>query len=223
MGLSAFLFGPAMQSDSPKLWDISASIHRDTAVYPGDTPYESTWNARISADCPVNVGTLRMSTHLGTHVDAPLHYDAHGEAAGAMALSAFIGRCRVIHALDSGPLVQWSDLAHAITADLPPRILVRTCAQAAQHWDPNLTALAPEVIAQLHARGVQLIGIDTASIDPADSADLPSHMQVRARQMRILENLVLDAVPEGDYQLIALPLKLMEADASPVRAVLLAL
>ena len=68
--------------------------------------------------------------------------------------------------------------------------------------------------------GVQLIGIDTASIDPADSKTLDSHQVIRRRDLRVLENLVLDDVPEGDYELIALPLKLMSADASPVRAVL---
>ena len=68
--------------------------------------------------------------------------------------------------------------------------------------------------------GVRLVGIDTASIDPADSKTLPSHQAIRRRGLRVLENLVLDEVPEGDYELIALPLKLMTADASPVRAVL---
>jgi arylformamidase len=71
--------------------------------------------------------------------------------------------------------------------------------------------------------GVQLIGIDSASIDPADSKALASHQVLRRRGLRVLENLVLDTVPEGDYELIALPLKLMDADASPVRAVLRAL
>ena len=71
--------------------------------------------------------------------------------------------------------------------------------------------------------GVKLIGIDTASIDPASSKSLDSHQVIRRRGLRVLENLVLDEVAEGDYELIALPLKLVEADASPVRAVLRAL
>ena len=65
-----------------------------------------------------------------------------------------------------------------------------------------------------------LIGIDTASIDPATARPLDSHQVIRRRGLRVLENLVLDDVPEGDYELIALPLKLTTADASPVRAVL---
>jgi arylformamidase len=87
-------------------------------------------------------------------------------------------------------------------------------------WDPQLAAFAAEAIEELADRGVALVGIDTASIDPADSKTLPSHQVIRRRGLRVLENLVLDGVPEGDYELIALPLKLMAADASPVRAVL---
>ena len=87
-------------------------------------------------------------------------------------------------------------------------------------WDPLLTAYAPETVERLAQLGVQLIGIDTASIDPADSKTLDSHQVIRRHNIRVLENLVLDEVPEGDYELIALPLKLTHADASPVRAVL---
>jgi arylformamidase len=87
-------------------------------------------------------------------------------------------------------------------------------------WDPDLAAFAPQTIERLAALGVLLVGIDTASIDPADSKTLDAHQVIRRLNLRVLENLVLDAVPEGDYELIALPLKLMTADASPVRAVL---
>jgi arylformamidase len=87
-------------------------------------------------------------------------------------------------------------------------------------WDPALPAMAPDAIHRLADLGVQLIGIDTASIDPADSQTLDSHQVIRQRGLRVLENLMLDDVPEGDYELIALPLKLMTADASPVRAIL---
>jgi arylformamidase len=89
-----------------------------------------------------------------------------------------------------------------------------------ERWDPALPAYAPDTVERLADQGVRLIGIDSASIDPADSKPLPSHQVIRRRGLRVLENLVLDDVPEGDYELIALPLKLMSADASPVRAVL---
>ena len=108
--------------------------------------------------------------------------------------------------------------AHALH-DLPARVLLRTTRTASQSWE-SFTAVAPETLAQLATKNIALIGIDTPSIDPADSPDLPSHHQLLAHGLRVLENLVLDEVPEGDCELIALPLKLMRADASPVRAIL---
>ena len=202
------------------LWDISPPIHTATPAFPGDTAYQQSWNARIGPGCPVNVSSITLSPHLGAHADAPLHYDEAGESVGELALAPFIGPCRVIHAIGCGPLIEWSHLAHA-ASELPPRVLVRTYERMpTQQWDPNLSAFAPETVERLAAAGVQLIGIDTASIDPADSKTLASHQVIRRLRMRVLENLVLDDVPEGDYELIALPLKLMTADASPVRAVL---
>ncbi|MBN8508523.1 MAG: arylformamidase [Burkholderiales bacterium] len=203
----------------PLLRDISPPIHADSPVFPGDARYVQAWNARIGPGCPVNVATLTLSPHTGAHADAPLHYDDAGAPIGAVALEPYLGRCRVIHAIGLGPLVEWAHLEHAL-ADLPPRVLVRTYARQPAGWDPDLAAFAPLTVERLADLGVKLIGIDTASIDPAASKDLPSHQVIRRRNLRVLENLVLDDVPEGDYELIALPLKLIGADASPVRAVL---
>jgi arylformamidase len=206
----------------PRLWDISPAVSAASPVFPGDTPYAQAWAARIGPGCPVNVSTLTLSPHTGAHADAPLHYDAEGAPIGAVELAPYLGRCRVIHAIDCGPLVDWTHLQHAV-ANLPPRVLVRTYARQPTGWDPRLAAFAAQSVERLADLGVVLIGIDTASIDPADSKTLPSHQVIRRRGLRVLENLWLDKVPEGDYELIALPLKLMTADASPVRAVLRAL
>ncbi|MBV8249339.1 MAG: arylformamidase [Comamonas sp.] len=206
-----------------QIWDISPAIHPQAPVFPGDTPYSQQWCATIGPGCPVNVSAITLSPHVGAHADAPLHYDAAGASIGAVDLQAFLGPCRVIHAIDCGPLIEWQHIEHAITADLPERVLVRTYGKAPTAWDPDLSAYAPETVARLADLGVKLIGIDTASIDPASSKTLDSHMVIRQRDLRVLENLVLDEVAEGDYELIALPLKLTEADASPVRAVLRAL
>ena len=202
-----------------RLWDISPPVQPGSPVFPGDAAFELRWGATLSADCPVNVSTLTLSPHTGAHADAPLHYSADGAAVGALDLAPFLGRCRVVHAIDCGPLIEWRHLAAALR-HLPPRLLVRTYARTPVGWDPQLAAYAPDTIERLADRGVLLVGIDTASIDPADSKALPSHQVIRCRGLRVLENLVLDDVPEGDYELIALPLKLMTADASPVRAVL---
>lgn len=206
-----------------QIWDISPAIHPAAPVFPGDTAYSQEWCATIGPSCPVNVSAIHMSPHVGAHADAPLHYDAQGAAIGAVDLNAFLGPCRVIHAIGCGPLIKWQHIEHAVSADLPARVLVRTYQNAPTVWDADLAAYAPETVQKLADLGVQLIGIDTASIDPAISKTLDSHMVIRERGLRVLENLVLDAVAEGDYELIALPLKLTEADASPVRAVLRAL
>ena len=202
-----------------RLWDISPPVQPGSPVFPGDAAFELRWGATLSADCPVNVSTLTLSPHTGAHADAPLHYSADGAAVGALELAPFLGRCRVVHPIDCGPLIEWRHLVPALR-HLPPRLLVRTYARAPVGWDPQLAAYAPDTIERLADLGVQLVGIDTASIDPADSKALPSHQVILRRGLRVLENLVLDDVPEGDYELIALPLKLMTADASPVRAVL---
>ena len=202
------------------LWDISPPVDAGSPVFPGDAAFALQWAARIAPGNPVNVSTLTLSPHTGAHADAPLHYDDDGEAIGALALEPYLGPCRVVHALGCGGLVEWRHIQHAM-ADLPPRLLVRAYAQApVRRWDPELPAYAPQTVEALADRGVLLIGIDSASIDPADSKTLPSHQVVRRRGLRVLENLVLDDVPEGDYELIALPLKLTTACASPVRAVL---
>lgn len=202
-----------------QLWDISAPLHVHSPVFPGDAPYQQAWSARIAPGCPVNLSCLTLSPHVGTHADAPLHYTPEGAAVGELALEPYLGRCRVIHAMGAGPLIRWAQLAHAVH-DLPPRVLLRTYQRMPQHWDAALPALAPDVLERLADLGVLLIGIDSASIDPADSKTLSSHQVLARRNLRVLENLLLDAVPEGDYELIALPLKLTQADASPVRAVL---
>ena len=212
-----------MSLDTLSLWDISPPVQPGAPVFPGDTPYQQHWSAQIAPGCPVNVSRITLSPHVGAHADAPLHYDPAGRAVGALDLAPYLGRCRVIHAIGVRPLIFWQHLAHA-TQGLPPRVLVRTYARApVDRWDPQLAAFAPETVERLADAGVVLIGIDTASIDPADSKALASHQVIRRRQLRVLENLVLDDVPEGDYELIALPLKLTTADASPVRAVLRAL
>jgi arylformamidase len=206
-----------------KLWDISPPIAPDSPLFPGDTAFSQQWTAQIGPGCPVNLSAITMSPHIGAHADAPLHYGVGAPTIGAVDLEPYLGPCRVIHAIDCGPLVRPEHLAHAVDATLPPRVLVRTCTNAPTAWSAEFSAFAPETIAWLASLGVRLVGIDSQSVDPADSKALDSHHLLLAHDLRVLENLVLDEVPAGDYELIALPLKLTTADASPVRAVLRAL
>lgn len=178
----------------------------------------------MDADCPVTVSRLTMSTHTATHADAPSHYDARGCAIADVSLSPYLGRCRVIDVSSSnGPVITINDIATKLE-NVPPRVLLRTYANASQTiWDSNFRAIDPALIAHLAALSVALIGVDTPSLDAQDSKTMAAHKVVAANNMAILEGLILDNVPEGDYELIALPLKLASLDASPVRAILRAL
>lgn len=201
------------------LWDISPPIVESTPVFPGDTAYSQKWVSKLGPGCPVNVSAITMSPHLGAHADAPLHYGRDAAGIGHVDLDPFLGPCRVIHAIGKGPLITRAHLEHA-AVNLPLRVLVRTCKKAPTRWSSEFSAFAPDTITWLADLGVLLVGIDSQSVDSAESKTLDSHQQLLAHDMRVLENLVLDEVDEGDYELIALPLKLVTADASPVRAVL---
>jgi arylformamidase len=202
-----------------KLWDISPPVSPASALFPGDRAYSQEWTATLGPGCPVNISAVTLSPHIGAHADAPLHYGAGAAAIGTLALAPYLGPCRVIDAIGCGALVRIEHLLHAIDG-LPPRVLVRTCHTAPIAWSPKFSAFAPETIAWLAGLGVRLVGIDSQSVDPADSKTLDSHKLLLKHDLRVLENLVLDDVPAGDYELIALPLKWILADASPVRAVL---
>lgn len=207
-------------SPSPvlKIWDISPAVDEHAAVFPGDTAYSQQLHFSLAPGCPVNVNSITLSPHTGAHADAPLHY-ANGEASvGELDLAPYLGPCRVIHCLNCGPLVLPEHVAHSLE-NLPARVLLRTARKASQAWDA-FTAIAPETMELLASKNIMLVGIDTPSVDPSTSQDLHSHHQLLAHGLRVLENLVLDDVAEGDYELIALPLKLTKADASPVRAIL---
>ena len=219
------------------LFDISAPIDMRTPVWPGDTPVgiERVW--RMEAGSPVNVGKMTLSPHTATHADAPFHYAQDGAPIGAVDLDVYLGACVVIDVAHGGSLIEVADLRAALAladrADLAiaPRVLLRTyrtpfsasaagSPSRADQWDSHFRAVTPQAIDWLAEQGVRLIGTDTPSLDPETSKTMDAHLRVRAHGMAILEGLVLDDVPVGRYELIALPLKFMSLDASPVRAVL---
>ena len=202
-----------------RLWDISPVVAEGFPVFPGDTAFTHRWTWTLGPGCPVNVAELTLSPHTGAHADAPLHYAAGGASIGEVDLDPYLGPCRVIHAIGAGALVQPAHVAPRL-AGIPPRVLLRTCQRVPAAWDPAFTAIAPATLELLHDHGVRLVGIDTPSLDPEQSKTLDSHQVVRKHRMAILEGIVLDSVAEGDYELIALPLRWKGLDASPVRAVL---
>jgi arylformamidase len=201
-----------------RVLDISPAVREGFPVFPGDAPFEPRWTARIGDGNGYSLSAVRLSPHTGAHADAPLHYDAAGASIGEVALDAYLGRCRVLHVFDA-LRIEPRHVA-AVLVGAPPRVLIRTYRQKPAQWDDDFAALSATTVELLHAHGVRLIGIDTPSIDPARSRTLDSHQAVQRNAMAILEGLVLDDVPEGDYELIALPLKWHGVEASPVRALL---
>lgn len=203
-----------------RIIDISQPLGPGMAGFPGDAAYRETQTFRIGPNCPVNVAQVSLSVHCGTHADAPLHYAADGKPIGALELEPFMGPCRVIDARGLGPLCESSQIEKQLR-DAPPRILLRLSDGFDPHvWPTGFRALSADTIGMLASRGVRLVGIDTPSVDPETSKDLPAHTAALRADMRILENLVLTHVAPGDYELIALPLRFSNLDASPVRAVL---
>jgi len=203
---------------SNRIWDISPALHAAIPVWPGDTRYQSDTTWQIAGACPVKVSRLTMSTHTGAHCDAPAHYGIDGKSIDQVELSTYIGPCRVIDL--QGTLKVEAQQLGPFLHQIPARVLLRTYASAPRHWDSDFPSVSAAAIHLLARRGVRLIGIDSPSLDPEQSKTLDAHHATEQHGMAILEGIVLDAVPAGDYELIALPLKLSGLDASPVRAIL---
>jgi len=204
----------------PKIIDISPEISSELAVFPGDTVFSQ----KILADCKKGDGyglsAFTTTPHLGAHTDAPNHYSADGVGISERSLNYYYGPCQVIEVkLKRGERIRPEHLGdkHIRAA----RVLFKTGSfPNPNQWNGDFNALTPELITELAHHGVVLVGIDTPSIDLANDKVLNTHHEVHAKNMAILEGIVLDQVKEGCYTLIALPLKMKGLDASPVRAVL---
>jgi arylformamidase len=204
------------------MYDITRSVSPQTAVWPGDQPFEVQWTAELSASSVVNIGAVRMSTHCGTHADAPLHFQAGGGSIDTIPLTVFIGPARVVQ-VPATSFIRPEDVPDVDLRETP-RVLFRTRSSEVKDtaWTDRFPALHPDTAHWLGQRGVLLVGTDAPSVDPAASKALPAHKALHAAGITILENLSLRAVLPGRYRLVALPLKLIGMDAAPVRAVLFA-
>lgn len=198
------------------LYDISPPIQEGMGVYPGDVPFsfKKKGDQEREEKLPSAVET---TLHLGAHVDAPCHCLEGASSIGEMQLHPFLGPCQVMEVSPfKGESIRVEDLRE-IKA---PRILFKTGTFLNPlHFD-SYAGLQPQVISYLHQRGVILVGIDTPNIDVIGSLGLPSHHRAFQLEMAVLEGISLVQVPEGCYELLALPLHILGADGSPVRAVL---
>jgi len=213
-----------LTKDDRPIIDISPRLSSATAVWPGDIPLRRQVQLCLQDGHNIELSSLNSTVHLGAHADAPSHYCTNGASIEQVPLLPYLGPCRVVTIRDQ-KLITGEHLARALAniddQNLSPRILIRTeTFPNHELFREDFAALTAHAITYLASRGVLLVGIDTPSIDPFDSKDLPTHHALVAHGLYNLEGLDLSAAEDGAYELIALPLKLVGFDASPLRAVL---
>jgi arylformamidase len=204
-----------------KYFDISPVISEDLAVWPGDEKYQRIVGLDFKTGASLLLSSIHTTVHLGAHADAPSHYHPSGAGIGERPLDYYLGPCQVITvATPGGARIMPQDLGGVEI--LSSRILLKTRSYPNPNlWNSDFSSLSPDLVDFLAQQGVMLVGIDTPSIDPFDDRLLLSHSAVYVKNLAILEGIVLDEVSDGFYTLIALPLRLKDGDASPVRAILL--
>ncbi len=204
-----------------KIHDISPLISEETAVFPGDQKFSRNVSLDFEKKDGLLLSSIQFSAHLGAHTDAPNHYNPKGIGIHQRDLEYYLGPCQVITVkLKNGDRIKPKDITGIEI--LAQRILFRTNSfPDPNKWNNDFVALSKELVGFLADKGVILVGIDTPSIDLADDKILESHNVIFNNDMAILEGIVLTEVKDGKYILSALPLKIKNCDASPVRAVLI--
>jgi arylformamidase len=210
-----------------KIFDITPTISERIGVFPGDVQFSRSKSLEMEKGHNIGLSSITSTLHLGAHADAPNHYLLGGKGIAERELTRYFGKCLVLKAsVPRGVRVSKMHLGtewQNTRAWPASRILIATDSfPNPDEWNSDFCSYDPALIEEWANAGVQLIGIDTPSIDPETSKDLPSHQMVAKHDLSILEGLVLTNVPEGLYTLMALPLKIEGADAAPVRAVLIA-
>lgn len=201
------------------LYDISPALTPTSAVFPGDTPLSREVLLDIKDGAALTLSTMHGTVHLGAHADGANHYGTDAPSIDAMPLEHYLGVCEVIECEPArGRRLAVDDLRQPVDA---PRVLLKTGTWPDHdEFNPDFAGLSVELVEHLASRGVITVGVDTPSVDQSDSKDLPAHRTILKHKIAIIEGLDLSRVPPGGYELIALPLKLVGFDASPVRAVL---
>jgi arylformamidase len=202
-----------------EIFDISRRLQNGMPVWPGDTAFHFEVSSFNEGNGTVSVGSLQLSTHTGTHVDAPFHFDIEGKRIIELDLDLYIGPVRVID-MEGKESIGEKDLLD-INLDGIERILFRTLSwKNSTVFPEKIPYINPDIAPFLASKGIRLIGVDVPSVDPIDSITLEAHHRLHENGIHILESVLLAKIKPGDYELIALPLPLVEGDGSPVRAIL---
>ncbi|WP_033541857.1 cyclase family protein [Planococcus sp. CAU13] len=201
-----------------EIFDISMELNLQTPEWPGDRPFEYALSVTKEQSGSVNIGEIKTSTHMGTHIDAPFHYDDHGLKVEELPLEVYLSTAQVIdvQGLEGIGKESLPEPDEGVTA-----ILLKTCSWKDRTKFPDMWPVFSNSIAEWMAeKKIRLLGVDVPSVDPENSKELPMHHAMNANQRFILEGIVLDHIEPGVYQLSALPLNIKGAEGSPVRAVL---
>ncbi len=204
-----------------KIYDISRTISPDLAVWPGDTSFSFRQLLDKHQSASVNLTTLTLSAHTGSHADAPWHFLRRGAHPADLPLEKYIGPAHVVTVEKKHGGITPDDLKGHDLKGLE-RLLIRTWVsdKPDNEWPEDFPYPTVELADWLGERGAVLLGVDMPSVDPFDSEDLPCHHRLYRHGIAILETLTLKDVPDGVYELIALPLKIAGVCGSPVRAIL---
>jgi arylformamidase len=210
-----------------KIYDISLPLTDQLPVWPGEPKPQLSRLSSIEEGEDANVSELRLGTHTGSHIDAPLHLLQEGKSIDEVPLETLIGDAWVCRLPDSVRMVTAKDLeASGIPGDTT-RLLLATANE--QLWNSpdwsyteDYVALSDDAANWIAGRAMALVGIDYLSIEAPGSRGMPVHHSLVGAGLVVVEGLDLRGVPEGRYLLVCLPLKLVGADGAPVRAVLIA-
>jgi arylformamidase len=206
------------------IYDISLTISNDLPVWPGDTPVKLVRNRDMHYGELYTLSELTSTVHVGSHLDAPMHFVRHGHGVDQIDLNKLIGPCYVVdlpdvNSIDAPSLEQANIPAHVT------RLLCRTrnsewWARSDNTFHTDFVAIDPSGAEWIVQRGMQLVGVDYLSVG-AYEGGIPTHEILLSNGVVPVEGLDLSRIEPGEYQLICLPLKLKDCDGAPVRAVLM--
>jgi len=203
-----------------RIIDISTPLDEHTPAYPGDPVFRRDTVASISEEgVGYNLSMLRMSTHCGTHVDAPRHFIPEGSTIDRIPLHRWISPALVIEISDTDLI----EASHLEAAPIRPGDAVILKANADRHacaGHDDVRALSVSAAEYLVSRGINLVGIDALSIEAYDNPAFPVHGILLGNDVLVLEALSLFGVSPGRYTLIAAPLLIRDGDGAPARVFL---
>jgi len=203
-----------------KLLDVTVPLDSSLPVYPGNTPFTLEPTKRIATGGSSNVSTLHLSTHAGTHVDAPRHYFDDGAGVDALAIELLCGRVRVLN-VRSRSRIEPADLSDLGHEDV--RVLIRTRNSrlwGSQEFHTDYVGLSEDAARHLISHGVKVVGIDYLSVEEYKRPGAPAHRALLGGGVIVIEGLNLSEVESGIYEMFCLPLRIVGGDGAPARVVL---